>query len=83
MPESTERKSAEAQKHGERWHDRGPTWKHARRLYIKYPLLAAADIARILGVSRQAIFKYVEGLTKEREKLNKEALIKLKHKEGL
>ena len=81
MPElSTERNP---RKHGKTWHDRGPTWKHARRLYLKYPLLPAADIARILGVSRQAIFKYVKDLMEGQEKRREEALVKLKLKEGL
>ena len=53
----------------------------ARRLYLKYPLLPAADLARVLGVSRQAVHKYVEGLTEEREKRREEALIKLRRKE--
>ena len=70
-------------KHGKTWHDRGPTWKHARRLYLKYPLLPTADLARILGVSRQAIYEYVEGLKEERKKRYEEALVNLKRKEGL
>jgi len=24
--------------HGKDWHDRGPVWTNARRLYLKYPL---------------------------------------------
>jgi hypothetical protein len=77
---STER---EARKHGKTWHDRGPTYVHARRLYLKYPLLPVADLARILGVSRQAIDEYVGGLKEERAKRREEALVKLKRKEGL
>jgi hypothetical protein len=73
----------EARKHGKTWHDRGPTWKHARRLYFNYPLLPAADLAHILGVSRQAIDQYVGGLKEEREKRREEALAKLKRNEGL
>lgn len=76
-------KHKSARKHGKTWHDRGPTYEHARRLYIKYPLLPAADLARILGVSRQAVYEYVEGLAEEREKRREEALVKLKQKEGL
>lgn len=83
MPDLTERKTAEARKHGKTWHDRGPTWRHARRLYLKYPLLSASDLARILGVSRQAIDQYVDGLKEEREKLREQAIVKLKRKEGL
>ncbi len=82
MPEQLiEHKSA--RKHGKTWHDRGPTWSHARRLYLKYPLLPTADLARILGVSRQVVYEYVEGLTEEREKRYEEALVKLKRKERL
>jgi hypothetical protein len=81
LPErSTERKVG---KHGKTWHERGPTWRGARRLYLKYPLLPAADLARILGVSRQAINEYVEDLKEEREKRREEALVKLRRKEGL
>lgn len=83
MSELTRRKSDQAQKHGKRWHDPGPTRIEARRLYLKYPLLAASDLARIFGVSRQAIDQYVAGLKEEREKLREEALVKLKRKEGL
>lgn len=70
-------------KHGKTWHDRGPTYENARRLYLKYPLLPAADIARLCGVTRQAIFKHVADLAEEREKAREEALINLKRKEGL
>jgi len=80
---TAERKSTEARKHGKTWHDRGPTWGHARRLYLKYPLLPAADLASILGVSRQAIDQYVEGLKEERKKRREEAIVRLKRKEGL
>lgn len=76
MPQrSTERK------HGKTWHDRGPTWEHSRRLYLKYPLLAAADLAYILGVSRQAVDGYVRDLKEERKKRREEALANLKKKE--
>jgi HTH domain len=78
---STERKSA--RKHGKTWHERGPTWGHARRLYLKYPLLTAADLAKILGVSRQAIDQYVRDLKGERKSRYEAALAKLKRKEGL
>jgi predicted ArsR family transcriptional regulator len=79
MPErSTDHKPG---KHGKKWHDEGPTRKHARRLYLKYPLLSAADLARILGVSRQAIDQYVEDLKDEREKRREDALESLKRKE--
>jgi hypothetical protein len=81
LPErSTERRPG---KHGKTWHDRGPTWRHARRLYLKYPLLPAADLARVLGVSRQAINGYVEDLKQERERRREEALVNLKRKERL
>jgi hypothetical protein len=76
-------KDKSERKHGKTWHDRGPTWGHARRLYLKYPLLPVADLGRILGVTRQAIYDYVEGLTGEREKRREEELVKLKRKEGL
>lgn len=61
----------------------GETWIQARRLYIKYPLLPAADIARILEVSRQAIDEYVRDLKDERETRRADALQRLKEKEGL
>jgi hypothetical protein len=77
------RKSAEAQKHGERWHDPGPTRKHAERLYVKYPLLPITELANVLGVSRQVIHDYVKDLAGERERARKEAIIKLKREEGL
>jgi hypothetical protein len=70
-------------KHGESWHDHGPLREHARRLYLKYPLLPSADIARILGVSRSRIAACVVGLQEEREKRREDALDKLKRKEGL
>lgn len=79
-----ERKSE--RKHGKTWHDRGPTYENARRLYLKYPLLPAVDIARMLGVTKQAIFKYVKDapdLTNGHEKRRREALVELKKKEGL
>lgn len=80
---SEERKSAEAQKHGKRWHDPGPTRKHAERLYVKYPLLPITEIANVLGVSRQVIHDYVKELAEERERAREEAIIKLKREVGL
>jgi len=73
MAEQKERKERE---HGE-------TWERARRLYLKYPLLPASDIARILGVSRQAIDEYVRDLKPEREERHTAALANIKRKEGL
>ena len=70
-------------KRGENWNDPGPMRIHARDLYLKYPLMSAMDIARILGVSRQAVFKYVKDLTEGQEKRREEALAVLKKKEGL
>lgn len=55
----------------------------AQDLYLKYPLMSAADIARVLGVSRQLVFKYVKKLSGQREKAREEAIIQLKRKEGL
>jgi hypothetical protein len=69
----TERKARE---HGE-------TWEHARRMYLKYPLLNVADIARMLNVSRQAIDEYVRGLKDERERLRADELKRIARKEGL
>ncbi len=69
--------------HGKDWHDRGPVWTNARRLYLKYPLLSVADIARILDVKRQRIDQCVTGLKAEREKRREDALKDLKRKEGL
>jgi len=73
MAEQKERKERE---HGE-------TWERARRLYLKYPLLPASDIARILGVSRQAIDEYVRDLKPEREERHAATLASIKRKEGL
>ena len=70
-------------KRGENWNDPGPMRIRARGLYLTYPLMSAVDIARILGVSRQAVCKYVKNLTEEREKRRDEAIIKLKREEGL
>jgi predicted ArsR family transcriptional regulator len=70
-------------KRGENWNDPGPMRIRAQDLYLKYPLMSAADIARILGVSRQAVCKYVKKLTGEHEKAREEALLELKKKEGL
>lgn len=63
--------------------EHGETWERARRLYVKYPLLSAADIARILEVSRQAIDEYVKDLKPEREERRTAALDSIKKKEGL
>jgi len=63
--------------------DHGETWERARRLYLKYPLLPASDIARILRVSRQAIGEYVRDLKPEREERHAATLASIKRKEGL
>ena len=85
MPKQLMERKSERQ-HGQRWHDRGPTYENARRLYLKYPLLPTVDIARILGVTKQAINKYVKDepdLRKGREKRREEELVRLKKQEGL
>jgi hypothetical protein len=63
--------------------EHGETWERARRLYLKYPLLPAADIARLLGVSRQTVDEYVADLKEDRAKRREEAFDSLKRKEGL
>jgi len=84
LPErSTESKAPKTRKHGKTWHERGPTWGHARRLYLKHPLLPPVDLAEILGVSRQAVDQYVKDLKDEREKRREEAIASLKRREGL
>jgi hypothetical protein len=72
----TEPKERKARPHGE-------TWDQVRRLYLKYPLLAPADLARIMGISRARVAQCVVGLTDERNKLHEDALKDLKRKEGL
>ena len=72
-----------ARKQGKTWHDRGPTHRHARRLYLKYPLLPPVDLARILGVSRQVKYEYVEELEEEREKRREERTRQAEEEEGL
>jgi hypothetical protein len=61
----------------------GDTWEQARRLYLKYPLVPVADLARMLGVSRARVDACVPDLKPERERLRREALKRLKTKEGL
>jgi Mn-dependent DtxR family transcriptional regulator len=63
--------------------EHGATWEHARRLYLKYPLLTVADIARMLDVSRQAINEYVDDLKEEREGLRTRELSRIKQREKL
>lgn len=63
--------------------EHGTTWEHARRLYLKYPLLTVADIARMLDVSRQAVNEYVDSLKDEREGLRTRELSRIKQREGL
>jgi predicted transcriptional regulator len=70
------KKKRKAREHGE-------TWERARRVYLKYPLLPAADIARLLGVTRQTVDEYVKELKEEREKLHDDALEQLRRTEGL
>lgn len=83
MPKQSKSVKAKHGERGENWNDPGPMRIRARELYLKYPLMSAADIARVLGVSRQAVCKYVKNLTEARKKLYEEALIKLKREEGL
>lgn len=63
--------------------EHGETWGNARRLYLKYPLLTVADIARMLDVSRQAVNEYVDSLKEEREGLRTRDLSRIKQREGL
>jgi hypothetical protein len=57
--------------------------EQARRLYLKYPLLPMADIARLLGVSRQAVDQFCLDLKDERERRRQDALEKIRINEGL
>jgi len=52
-------------------------------LYLKYPLLTVADIARMLDVSRQAINEYIDDLKEEREGLRTRELNRIKQREKL
>jgi hypothetical protein len=72
-----------AERHGEKWHEHGPIWEHARRLYLAYPFIPVADLARVLGVSRARFNVCVEGLRDERDQRCDDALKSLKRKEGL
>ena len=59
------------------------TWERARRLYLAYPLLTTADIARLLGVSRQRVHACIKGLEDRRETLREAALNSVRKKEKL
>jgi hypothetical protein len=72
-----------AERHGKTWHERGPLWEQARRLYVEYPFISPADLARVLKVSRARFYACVQGLEDEREKCRADALQRLKRKEGL
>jgi hypothetical protein len=73
---TTKTKARKARGHGE-------TWDKMRRVFIKYPLVPVADLARLFGVSRAAFYKNVSGLVEERESLRQDALNKLRDAEGL
>lgn len=72
-----------AERHGKTWHDRGPLWERARRLYVQYPFVSPADLAGLLNVSRARFYACVEGLQEERERSHRDALASIKRKEGL
>jgi hypothetical protein len=72
-----------AERHGKTWHDRGPLWEQARRLYLRYPSISPAELADLLGVSRARFYACVEGLQAERAERHAAALASIKRKEGL
>ena len=61
----------------------GENWDKMRRVFIKYPLVPVADLARLFGVSRAAFYKNVSGLVEERERLRRDALDRLRDAEEL
>ena len=67
----TEQKARKARAHGETWHK-------ARRLYLAYPLVPVADLARVLEVTRQCFDEYTRDLKGERETRRGKALQRLK-----
>jgi putative heme degradation protein len=74
-------------RHGETWHEYGPTRERARELYLKYPLLDASDLAQLLGISRARLYQCVTGLQDARERARmtayKAMLTDVKRTEGL
>jgi hypothetical protein len=56
----------------------GETWHRARKLYLAHPLIPVADLARVLGVTRQCFDDYTRDLKGERETRRGEALQRLK-----
>jgi hypothetical protein len=72
-----------AERHGENWHDYGPTRETARRLYLEHPFISPSDLAKILGISRARFYACVDDLHDERKRRCEDALTLIKKKEGL
>ena len=74
-------------RHGDDWHSYGPLRERARRMYVAYPRIDAADLSSLLGVSRARLYQCVTGLQDERERARltayKAMLADVKKAEGL
>jgi hypothetical protein len=60
--------------HGDSWHGSGKTRETARRLYLAQPFVPAADLARLLRITRARFYVCVDGLLDERKRRCQEVL---------
>jgi hypothetical protein len=51
------------------YHEHGPRWHAARRLYLDNPLVPSTTLAEILDISRQCFDEYTRDLKEERARL--------------
>ena len=72
-----------AERHGETWHDYGPTRETARRLYLAHPFIPAADLARLLKITLARFNVCIDDLRDDRKKRCQDVLARLRKEEGL
>jgi hypothetical protein len=72
-----------AERHGENWHDYGPTRETARRIYLAYPFVPVADLARLLHITRARFNVCIDDLRDDRKRRCADALALIKKEERL
>jgi hypothetical protein len=72
-----------AERHGETWHEYGPTRETARRLYLAHPFIPVGDLARLLKITRARFNVCIDDLRDDRKRRCAEVLARLRKEEGL
>jgi hypothetical protein len=81
--EMTKPKWQTAERHGDNWHDYGPTRETARRLYLAHPFIPVGDLARLLKITLARFNVCIDDLRDDRKKRCADVLARVRKEEGL